>query len=192
MQESVHQLLDNTDTDINARRLLGSTIIRTVPGGEIRGTITEVESYDQHDTASHSYGRQTPRNTIMYGAPGFAYVYLSYGIHHCMNVVSGPEGYGAGILIRSIEIIGGFDQVQALRGLAVTANQLTNGPGKVGQALMIDLSLYGHDLSQPPLRIDVSAPVSADRILATPRIGISRNQDALRRFLLMQTDDKID
>src|ERR1700722_3195787 len=99
-----------------APRLLGCLITRIIDGQELTGIIVETEAYDQTDVASHSYRGITPRTEVMFGPPGFAYVYFTYGMHYCMNVVVGEKGYGAAVLIRAIEPIKGTELMQQNRG----------------------------------------------------------------------------
>lgn len=136
-----------------AQYLLGATIIRTLKSGEVlKARIVETESYHQSDPASHTYRGQTKRNAAMFGPPGHAYIYFSYGVHWCFNVTAGEKGEGAGVLIRAAESLEGIATMRRLRG-NVTDSHLTNGPAKLTQALAIDNSLYGHDLHHPPLQV---------------------------------------
>ncbi len=173
-----------------ARHVLGSMIRRTLPDGQVlMARIVEVECYFQTDPASHTYRGESKRNTAMFGPPGYAYIYLSYGVHWCLNVTAGPLGHGAGVLIRAVEPREGIERMRQLRGLPGGPDRLIgNGPGKLAKALAIDSALYGHDLSLEPLQVLGGGSVPAGEVVATPRIGISVAQDALLRFCLKGSD----
>jgi DNA-3-methyladenine glycosylase len=156
--------------------------VRELDGRILRARIVEVEAYDEEDPASHTHRGPTPRNAAMFLAAGHAYVYRSYGIHHCLNVVVGEAGHGAGLLIRAVEPLEGEDVMLARRG--TSRRQLTNGPGKVCAALGIDLSLTGHDLNLPPLQLEREREHPLSDIVVTTRIGISKAAEAPRRFYL--------
>ena len=119
----------------------------------------------------------------MFGPAGHSYVYFTYGMHHCCNIVVGEAGYGAGVLIRAVEPLDGVPEMSQHRG-GKTGALLTNGPGKLCQALVIDRQLDGHDLSVSPLRLIMQSPISPQSITATRRIGISKATDVLWRFYL--------
>lgn len=165
-----------------ARRLLGCILERKLDdGGILRGRIVETEAYDQADPASHSFKRARNRSAAMFGPSGHAYVYFTYGMYHCVNVVTGPAGHGAGVLIRALEPLAGLAAMRRNRP-NVPDKQLTNGPGKLCQALAIDRSLYGHDLSRPPLRLIEMAPLAEAAITQTVRVGIRQAVDVPWRF----------
>jgi DNA-3-methyladenine glycosylase len=166
-----------------APRLLGCEFVRELDGQTLRVRIVEAEAYDQADMASHSYRGRTPRNDVMFGPYGHLYVYFTYGMHYCMNVVTGREGHGAGVLIRAVEPLAGEDILQVNRG-GKTGVELTNGPAKVCQALQIDRSWGGHDLQQPPLQLVVRSPLAQDDIVQTTRVGISHAKDVPWRFFV--------
>src|ERR1044072_3277475 len=128
-----------------APRLLGCILERTVNGKTLRGRIVETEAYHQSAVASHSYKGQTPRTEVMFGPAGHLYVYFTYGMHYCCNVVTGPSGQRAAVLIRALEPLTGQDIMSANRG-GQTGVNITNGPAKLCQALMIDKKLNGVDL----------------------------------------------
>ena len=178
------------DPLVAARYVLGAVIRRTLPDGPVlTARIVEVEAYFQDDPASHTFRGPTPRNAAMFGLPGDAYVYRSYGVHWCLNVTAGPAGEGAGVLIRAVEPLEGVPVMRELRGLpAGPLRMLGNGPGKLGQALAIDRSLYGHDLSREPLQVLGGGRVAPADVVATPRIGISVAQEAPLRFCLAGSD----
>ena len=163
------------DAPSTARALIGATLL--VDG--VGGTIVETEAYDMEDAASHSFAGPTQRNQAMFGAPGRAYVYRSYGIHWCLNFVCREEGHGAGVLIRAIEPTHGLDRMQSRRGLE-EPRLLCSGPGKIGQALGITHDLNGRRLDRQPFR--VLAPSHRIEVVSGPRIGISRATDLPWRF----------
>lgn len=172
-----------TDAESAARRLLGCILEREIDGQLLRGRIIEVEAYDQTDAASHSYRGKTERTAVMFGPAGRLYVYFTYGMHYCCNVVVGEEGHGAAVLIRAIEPLSGEDVMLANRH-GRGGKELVNGPAKLCQALAIDKRLNGHDLRVAPLRLLLGDPLSPDRIMITPRIGISQAKDVPWRFVL--------
>ena len=168
--------------EVAARRLLGCELVCETDGQEVRVRIVETEAYDQADEASHTFRGRTKRNDAMFKAAGHMYVYFTYGMHYCCNVVCGPEGFGSGVLIRAVEPLSGLDIIEQRRG--VTGVNATNGPGKVCKALNIDLGYSGHDLGATPIRL-VKKPVLADEEVAVgPRIGISKAVHELRRFYI--------
>lgn len=169
-----------------AKALLGQRLIRTLPDNtRLGGTIIETESYHENDPAAHSYGgRQTPRNAVMFGHPGYAYVYFTYGMHYCLNVVVRPEGEAAAVLIRAVEPLEGVRDMYTRRGSQHPVTNLCSGPAKLTQALHIGKELNGHNLEQPPLRLLPGEGVAETDIEATPRIGITRATDKLWRFYI--------
>lgn len=160
-----------------ARRLIGMRLL--VDG--VGGIIVETEAYDGDDPASHSFSGPTARNAAMFGPPGCVYVYRSYGIHWCMNLVCREAGHGAGVLLRAIEPTDGLDRMRARRGVADT-RLLCAGPGRLGQALGIDHSFNGLRLDQPPFALCPPAPGTPPAVVAGPRIGISKAVDRPWRF----------
>ena len=173
----------NVPVEEAARRLLGAVIERTVDGEVLRARIVEVEAYDQTDPASHTFRGQSSRNASMFKAAGYAYVYFIYGMHYCLNIVAGPAEFGAGVLIRAVEPLEGEAvMVQNRRGR--TGIELTNGPSKLCEALAIDRSLDGHDISILPLRVLLAPPLADEQLVITQRIGITKAVDWPRRFYL--------
>lgn len=171
------------DPLVGAQYLLGCVLQRTLEDGTIlTAKIVETESYHQEDPASHTFHGRSKRNSAMFGKPGAAYIYFTYGMHWCFNVTAGKEGYGAGILIRAAEPLEGIDVMIRNRNMQNSSN-LTNGPAKLAQALAIDKSLYGHDLTKPPLQIFKSAQKDF-KIVLTTRIGISKAVDEVARFYI--------
>ena len=163
-----------------AQRLLGCSLVRTIDGHIIRVRIVETEAYDQDDPASHAFRGKTRRNEVMFGESGHLYVYFTYGMHYCCNVATGPVGHGSGVLIRGVEPMEGLELLEHRRGM--TGVNITNGPGKLCQALGIDLNLNGHDLRLPPLELQEGRLLPGESISQSPRIGISKAADLLRRF----------
>ena len=197
-------------SDVAAPLLLGCTLTRTLTlNGEkhkLVARIVETEAYDQDDPASHAFGGPSDRNAAMFGPAGHLYVYVSYGMHHCCNVVCGPEGFGSGCLVRAVEPLEGAEVMRELReagraGKALTGRagkeqaerarkhplklrDLTNGPGKVCAALGIDKELYGHELTVEPLVLEFAPLLPGETIGNSPRVGISKNIDAPKRFFI--------
>lgn len=170
------------DATLVAERLLGCYLERTIGDITIRVRIVETESYDQADAASHSFLGQTPRTDVMFGPAGHLYVYFTYGMHYCCNVVTGEAGEGAAVLIRAVEPVSQHRYIEAVRGRPGPA--ATNGPAKLCQALGIDKSLNGHDLRRQPLRLLAGSLGSHEHAANSTRIGISKERDALRRFYI--------
>jgi DNA-3-methyladenine glycosylase len=166
-----------------APRLLGSILEATINGRVARVRIVETEAYDQTDVASHSYRGQTPRTKVMFGPPAHLYVYFTYGMHYCCNVVVGPPGYGAAVLLRAVEPLDDSAELSTRRG-GKTGVEVTNGPAKLCQALGIDATLNGHDLSQPPYKLIIQPALNSKQIVKTTRIGISRGQELPWRFYI--------
>lgn len=166
-----------------APRLLGCEFVRLLDDQEVVVRIVEVEAYDQADAASHSYRGKTPRTAAMFGPAGHLYVYFIYGMHHSMNVVVGPEDRGTGVLIRAVEPVSGEKLLQLNRPAAHGVN-LTNGPGKLCQALAVDRAFNGHDLSAEPLRLRILPALPQADIVQTTRVGISQAKDQPWRFYI--------
>jgi DNA-3-methyladenine glycosylase len=166
-----------------APRLLGWVLERHVGDRVLRARIVETEAYDQTDVASHSYKGQTPRTEVMFGPAGHLYVYFTYGMHYCCNIVVGPPGHGAAVLLRAVEPLAGEDAMIERRG-GRAGIELTNGPAKLCQALAIDRKLNGHDLRELPLRLSAGPELPPGKVIQTTRIGISRGQDVPWRFYL--------
>ncbi len=166
-----------------AQCLLGALLVREVGGQRMVVRIVETEAYNQTDAASHSYRGRTPRNSVMFGPAGFLYVYFTYGMHYCMNVVCGPDGFGEAALVRAVEPVEGMEFMNVRRG-GRSGVDATNGPAKTCQAFGIDRALNGHDLSEPPLQLVLRPPLQPDQIVQTTRIGISRAADVPWRFYI--------
>jgi len=163
------------DAPTVAQALIGAVLL--VDG--VGGRIVETEAYDRADPASHTYSGPTTRNAAMFGPPGRAYVYRSYGIHWCLNFVCREEGHGAGVLIRAIEPLQGIEVMCERRGLH-DMRLLCSGPGRVGQALAIQHAYNGHRLDRKPF--EVLRAAEHHEVLVGPRIGISKAADVPWRF----------
>jgi len=173
------------DTRTAAQRLLGQIVSRRLPTGEVlSGVIVETEAYLTDDPACHAYRGQTPRNSAMFGPPGHAYVYFTYGLHMMLNLVCAPEGIAEAVLIRALEPVEGIETMRRHRGGIVETRQLTDGPGKLAQALA--LTRLSHN------ELDVTDPASDLLVLlnkyppfdmvATTRIGITQGMDLPWRY----------
>jgi DNA-3-methyladenine glycosylase len=158
-----------------AQALIGATLL--VDG--VGGRVVETEAYDQGDAASHGHRGPTARNASLFGPPGHAYVYRSYGLHWCLNLVCREAGHGAGVLIRALEPTHGLERMRERRGLE-DPRLLASGPGRVGQALGITKAHDGLPLDAPPFELH-PAP-DASPLLQGPRIGISKAVDLPWRF----------
>ena len=171
------------DTVEVARALLGRLLVSTVGGRRCVARIVETEAYvGPHDPACHAAAwRRTPRNEVLYGEPGLAYVYFTYGMHWCANVVTEREGFPAAVLLRALEPLEGLATMRRRR-LASAAATLAAGPARLAQALGIDRRLNGHRLTEPPLWIAAGRRVAPERVVAGPRIGIRVAADWKLRF----------
>ena len=172
--------------------LIGCTLVRQLPNGQqLRGTIVETEAYQEGDPACHAYRKQTTRNWIMFGKPGYAYVYLIYGMYHCVNVVTDRNGIASAVLIRALEL-----DIQTLNTISLKATEklerVAAGPGKLCRAMQIDLNLYGTKLEQnqelwiEDRSIDWQAQFEIDRlqIVQTTRIGLTQGNELPWRWYL--------
>ena len=157
--------------------LIGVTLL--VDG--VGGRIVEVEAYDQEDPASHGYRGRTARNQAMFGPPGHAYVYRSYGIHWCLNLVCGNEGVAEAVLVRALEPTIGLDEQRRRRGVE-DVRALCSGPGKLCQALGITREHDGLPLDAPPFRLEPRR--EAPEIVTGPRVGITRATELSWRYAL--------
>ena len=169
------------DTVLVARALLGQRLVRLLGGVRLSGLIAETEAYTgPDDAASHAY-RRTRRSEIMYGEAGYAYVYFIYGRNHCLNAVAKPEGQVGAVLIRSILLSEGIEQIRAHRG-QMPDRHLADGPGKLCQALMIGRLHNGLDLTADgELFIEAGVAVPDECIRITSRIGVRGDETALNR-----------
>lgn len=174
-------------TLVVARALLGTLLVHTIEGKRLSGIIVETEAYvTPGDEACHAYRGITKRNSVMFGEPGHAYVYRSYGIHSMLNIVTEPRGIAAAVLIRALEPVEGKEEMQARRmasGRPIGPN-LTNGPGRLCEALGIGAALNGESLCEGTLSIEEGRGVDGP-IVQTTRIGITRSTELPWRFYLL-------
>ena len=173
-----------------ARNLLGKILVKKDKGLILSGKIVEVEAYDGSiDEAAHTFIGKTKRNEIMFGIGGFFYVYFTYGAHFCCNVVTGKIGQGTAVLIRAIEPIKGKDIMIKNRFKRDLVNEkekynLTNGPGKICQAMSINKNHYGLDLTGNKVYLLDAPEIKEDDIIITKRIGIKKSVDLPWRFYI--------
>ena len=160
--------------------LLGCILVHETPEGIASGIVVETEAYRPEDPACHAYKGPTMRNRNIFGRPGIAYVYLSYGIHKLLNVVCEEEGVGSAVLIRALRPLEGQDLMRERRG---RKRDLCNGPGRLTQALGVELARDGSDLTHGDLYLAPGEPLEAE-IIATTRIGISRGTELPWRYLV--------
>lgn len=154
-----------------ARALLGGRLVHASPEGTVGGRIVETEAYrGPEDLAAHSSRGRTARNAVMFGPPGFLYVYLVYGLHHCLNVVAGPGTKPEAVLIRALALDEGLELARARRRAAVPDRRLASGPGNVAQALGVGLEHNGVDLLSGPVRVEPAS--SRPRVARGPRVGV--------------------
>ena len=165
--------------------LLGRTLVRVLPDGtRLAGRVVEVEAYREDDPASHSFRGRTARTEVMFGAPGHLYVYFTYGMHFCMNVVTGGEGEGSAVLLRAAEPLEGLDRMAAHRGLE-DPRLLCSGPGRLCQAFAVGRPQNGADVVRgAEVRIEAGIPAGAEQVLAGPRVGIRVAADRPWRFVV--------
>jgi len=177
-----------------ARDLVGAVVVRTDPGSAVvMARLVEVEAYADDDPACHAYRGRTRANATLFGPPGHLYVYRSYGIHWCVNVVADGEGTGAGCLLRAARVEAGEDVVRERRGAHHRRENLLRGPGNLGRGLAIDGSWDGVRVGSPSSAAAIAASeadpalwVGSDGgcpdVVAGPRVGVSRGADTPWRF----------
>ncbi len=160
-----------------ARDLLGRHLVRTTEDGPIELRLTEVEAYDgPNDPGSHAYRGRTTRNGVMFGPPGHVYVYFTYGMWHCMNLVCGPEGRASGVLLRAGEVVEGVEQARKRRISARTDKELAKGPARLATALGVDRALDGADACagpDSPFTVLHGTPADPDQVRSGPRTGVA-------------------
>ena len=172
------------DTEQVARDLLGAVLRCTTSDGVATGRIVETEAYlGEHDLACHAAAGLTARTRWLYGAPGIAYVYFIYGVHWCFNAVTRAVGSPSAVLVRALEPLEGLELMRERRG-AAHDRDLTNGPGKLCEALGITGALNGLPLQESPIEILRGEPVADARVQVTPRIGITKSAEWPLRWLV--------
>lgn len=183
-------------TEVVAPELIGRTLIHHTAAGPVGGVIVETEAYGPDDPANHAFRGPTARNGVMFGRPGFAYVYRIYGVHWCLNAVTGAEGVGEAVLLRALRPTVGLEMMRRNRGQLVPGSRqpaeavpsvrderLCRGPGALCAALGIMGELNGADLSGPVLTISSTREVGSEtQINATTRVGLTKAADRLWRF----------
>jgi len=173
------------DTRAVAQKLLGQIVQRRLPTGELlSGIIVETEAYLKDDPACHAYRGRTPRNSTMFGPPGHAYVYFTYGLHMMLNLVCAPEGTAEAVLIRALEPVEGVEAMRQNRRGILETRQLTNGPGKLAQALALTrLTHDGVDLTEPSSELLILPnEYSPFEMVTKTRIGITQGVDLPWRY----------
>lgn len=166
-----------------ARNLLGWELVHHTPAGDIGGIIIETEAYHQEDEASHSFRGLTKRTAPMFEEAGHIYMYFIYGMHWCLNIVTGPKGHGEAVLIRALKPTRGIELMKQYRKTGIEG-RLANGPGSLVQALAIPPTYSGLKLEKTQLElIRPSGPIG--QIKTGPRIGIKKATDKPYRFLLL-------
>jgi len=179
------------DSRIVGRELLGKLLIRREGRKKLVGRVVEVEAYlGKDDPAAHSFGGPTPRNMVMFGPPGFAYVYFIYGNHYCLNVSCQPEGNAAAVLFRALEPLAGIEKMALSRDLSIEGPKdlrlLTSGPGRMAEAFGVTRERdNGKDLTNPrsDLWLGEDGFVPAE-VIATKRIGITKAADRQWRYVI--------
>ena len=184
------RLVDKPTLEV-ARGLLGCYLVRTLPNGkDLVGRIVETEGYLADDPACHAYAQRgrlakglspTGRSAVMFAAPATAYVYLNYGLHWLFNIVTEKEGVAGAVLIRALEPISGVAQMKVARDTLKYSN-LTNGPGKLTQAMQITGDFNGHDVFAAPLCLEKPAAPCRFSVVTRTRVGISKAVDKPWRF----------
>jgi DNA-3-methyladenine glycosylase len=170
------------DPVVLARDLLGRILFYRNEQGLLAGRIVETEAYTGgSDPASHAYRGQTARNSVMFGPAGHAYVYFSYGVHYCLNVVAEHPGKPGAVLLRALEALAGIELMRG-RGDHGPEVRLLSGPGKIGRAFGLNLADNGRDLTRGPLGIAAGTPLADSQVATSRRIGISRAVELPYRF----------
>jgi DNA-3-methyladenine glycosylase len=182
------------DTLDVARTLVGGRLVRERADGlRLVGRIVETEAYTQDDPAFHGWNlydaetdtvREEGRGADLFAAPGLGYVYLCYGVHWLLNVVTEPEGTGGAVLIRAVEPLEGLDRMRARRGADRRDVELTNGPGKLTEAFDVDDAFHQADLTDPPLYFVQESLAEDERLATSSRIGISKGAERPWRFFV--------
>ena len=198
-QKRLNRDFYNRDSLIVAKELLGKVLVHEIDGQKISTKIVETEAYmGINDKAAHSYGgRRTQRVEVMYGGPGFSYVFFIYGMHYCFNIVTREEGNPQAVLIRAVEPIKGLDILAQNRFgkkySQLTKSQiknLTNGPGKLCRALLIDKSLNGEDLCGSKLYVEEGED-DKNSIVSAKRVGIDYAEEAIDYLWRFYIEDNV-
>jgi DNA-3-methyladenine glycosylase len=163
--------------------LLGRIFVRVLPDGtRLAARLVEVEAYGPNDPASHAFRGPTPRNLVMFGPPGHLYVYFTYGMHFCSNIVTGEDGIGSAVLLRAAEPLAGLDAMVERRGVDAPT-LLCSGPGRLTQALGISRPENGLDLVRnPSVQLRIGEPVARDSISRSTRVGVNVGAERRWRF----------
>ena len=173
------------DPVIVARDLLGRILFSRSPEGVLAGRIVETEAYTgEADPASHAFRGRTARNAVMFGTPGHAYVYFSYGVHYCLNVTADAPGVAGAVLLRALEPLAGME-IMRRHGDHGPEVRLLSGPGKIGRGFGLDLEDNGRDFTRGPLGLAAGTPVPDREVAVSRRIGISRAVDLPYRFCVI-------
>lgn len=165
-----------------AKNLLGWELVHHTPAGDIGGIIIETEAYSQEDEASHSFRGLTDRTAPMFESAGHVYMYFIYGMHWCLNIVTGPKGHGEGVLIRALKPTRGIELMKQYRKTDVLS-RLTSGPGMITQALAIPPTYKGLRIKDTDLKL-IPPPKKVRDIKSSPRIGIKKATDKPWRFYI--------
>jgi DNA-3-methyladenine glycosylase len=170
-----------------APELLGRFLVRRLPDGtRLRGRLVEVEAYGPNDPASHAFGGPTPRNLVMFGPPGRLYVYFTYGMHFCANVVTGRDGEGSAVLLRAIEPLEGLESMAAHRNCS-EPRLLCSGPGRLTQALAIGRAENGADLVRgSEVFLTAGEPIRRRVVARTTRVGVGTGPGARPRWRYLE------
>lgn len=174
--------LQFTDAVTTTKALLGCELLHRTPEGAVGGIIVETEAYHAADEASHTFRGQTVRNAPMFLSGGHVYVYFTYGMHHCFNIVTGPAGDGQGVLIRALEPTKGVEIMRLRRGKH-DIHELASGPAKLVQALGITMKDSGLTLAQA--KLSITRHLTPKQIGVSPRRGIRKAVDAPLRFYIV-------
>lgn len=178
-------------TELVAQELLGKKLCRELPNGKIlSGFIIETEAYlGLLDKGCHSFGdRKTPRTNVMYEHGGVAYIYLIYGMYHCLNAVSSKKGHPEAVLIRALEPCEGLEWMK-IKSRSSNEQKILNGPGKLCKILEIDKQLNAHDLTQRPLWIEEGKEIKSQNIVCSPRINIAYAEEWIAKPLRFSVKD---
>ena len=187
MRRKLRREFYNKPTLKVAEELLGKYLVVNKRNKSLSGKIVETEAYiGSDDPACHASRGMTPRNRVMFGPPGHAYIYFTYGMYHCLNLVTEKEGFPAAVLIRAIEPAQGMELMMRRRGTKKIKN-LTSGPGKLCQALSLDRSLNGEDLCYGRIWVE-NRGVRAGKIKSTSRVGINQGKNKKWRFYILDSE----